>query len=150
MAKLARAGLTPNWMPGVMPRCIPVETKRNQHGEWATTILVGTEFVLTRGKWRTVEVLACPITWRSHPEQIAFTRRAYGEAMLMAWMPSGGASTPSTEATERSLGAQQKQSFCKPILPSALSAAVRRQALLIMVADRGGQGGQRFRSASLR
>ena len=69
--------MTPDWMPGVVPRCVPVETKNNQHGERATTIVVGTERVKTRGKWRTVEVLACPVTWRPHPEQIASARRGY-------------------------------------------------------------------------
>ena len=77
VAELARAGLTPDWMPGVMPRCVPVETKQNQHGERAMTIVVGTERILTRGKWRTVEVMACPVTWRPHPEQIASARRGY-------------------------------------------------------------------------
>ncbi len=37
-------------------------TRRNQHGERATTVVVGTERVLARGRWRTVEVLACPVT----------------------------------------------------------------------------------------
>ncbi len=77
VAELARAGLTPDWMPGVVPRCVPVETRQNQHGERATTIVVSTEPVLSRGKWRTVEVLACPVTWRPHPEQIASARRSY-------------------------------------------------------------------------
>jgi hypothetical protein len=77
VAELARAGITPDWMPGVVPRCVPMETKSNQHGERATAIVVGTERVLTRGKWRTVEVLACPVTWRPHPEQIASARRGY-------------------------------------------------------------------------
>ncbi len=77
VAELARAGMTPNWMPGVIPRCVPIEIKNNQHGERATTIVVGTERVKTRGKWRTVEVLACPVTWRPHPEQIACARRGY-------------------------------------------------------------------------
>ena len=62
VAELARAGITPDWMPGVVPRCVPVEAKSNQHGERATTVVVGTERVLARGKWRTVEVLACPVT----------------------------------------------------------------------------------------
>ena len=53
VAELARAGLTPDWMPGVVPRCVPVEVKQNQHGERAATIVVGTEHVLTHGKWRT-------------------------------------------------------------------------------------------------
>ena len=77
VAELARAGMTPDWLPGAVPRCVPLETKCNQHGERATTIVVGTERVLTRGKWRTVEVLACPVTWRPHPEQIASARRGY-------------------------------------------------------------------------
>ena len=77
VAELARAGLTPDWMPGAVPRCVPVEVKRNQHGERATTIVAGTERILTRGKWRTVEVMACPVTWRPHPEQITSARRGY-------------------------------------------------------------------------
>ena len=77
VTELARAGLTPDWMPGVMSRCVPVETKQNQHGERAMTIVVGTERILTRGKRRTVEVMACPVTWRPHPEQIASARRGY-------------------------------------------------------------------------
>ena len=77
VAELARAGMTPDWMPGVVPRCVPVETKINQHGEQSTTIIVGIERVRTRGKWRTVEVLACPVTWRPYPEQIASARRGY-------------------------------------------------------------------------
>ena len=77
VAELARAGMTPDWLPGVVPRCVPFETKTNQHGERASTIVVGTERVLSRGKWRTVEVLACPVTWRPHQEQIASARRGY-------------------------------------------------------------------------
>jgi hypothetical protein len=86
VAELSRAGLTPDWMPGAVPRCVPVEVKHNQHGERATTIVVGTERVLTRGKRRTVEVLACPVTWRPHPEQIEGARRAYDDW----WQALGG------------------------------------------------------------
>ena len=49
----------------------------NQHGERATTIVVGAERVLSRGKWRTVEVLACPVTFLPHPQQIEAARLAY-------------------------------------------------------------------------
>jgi hypothetical protein len=77
VAELARAGLTPDWMPGVVPRCVPVEKRQNQHGVRAVTEVVGTERVLTRGKWRTVDVLVCPVTWRPHPEQIASAHRGY-------------------------------------------------------------------------
>lgn len=77
VAELARAGLTPDWMPGAVPRCVPVEVKRNQHGERAATIVVGTERVLSRGKWRTVEVLACPMTFSPSTQQIEAARRDY-------------------------------------------------------------------------
>jgi hypothetical protein len=43
VAELARAGITPDWMPGVVSRCVPVETKSNQHGERASTVVVGIE-----------------------------------------------------------------------------------------------------------
>jgi hypothetical protein len=90
VAELARAGITPNWMPGVVPRCVPVETKSNQHGERATTVVLGTERVLSRGKWRTVEVLACPVTWRPHPEQIEAARRGYGDWwQALDWVRDG-------------------------------------------------------------
>ena len=90
VAELARAGMTPDWMPGVVPRCVPMETKQNQHGERANTIVVGTERVRTRGKWRTVEVLACPVTWRPHPEQIASARRAYDDWwQALDWVRDG-------------------------------------------------------------
>ncbi len=90
VAELARAGMTPDWMPGVVPRCVPVEVKQNQHGERATTIVVGTERVKTRGKWRTVELLACPVTWRPHQEQIASARRGYeGWWQALGWVRDG-------------------------------------------------------------
>lgn len=79
IAELARAGLTPDWMPGAVPRCVPVETKRNQHGERASTLVVGTERILSRGKWRTVEVVACPVKFSPHPQQIEAARQAYCE-----------------------------------------------------------------------
>ena len=90
VAELARAGLTPDWMPGAVPRCVPLETKHNQHGERATAIVVGTERVKTRGKWRTIEVLACPVTWRPHPEQIAAARRSYEDwCQALDWVHDG-------------------------------------------------------------
>ena len=90
VAELARAGLTPDWLPGVIPRCVPAEIKQNQHGERATTIVVGTERVKTRGKWRTVELLACPVTWRPHPEQIASARRGYVDWwQALGWVREG-------------------------------------------------------------
>lgn len=87
IAELARAGLTPDWMPGAVPRCVPVEVKRNQHGERAATAVVGWARVLSRGKWRSVEVLACPVTYVPHPQQLEAARRAYEEWWrALAWI----------------------------------------------------------------
>ena len=87
MAELARAGITPDWMPGVVPQCLPRETRRNQHGVRAVTEVVGTERVLSRGKWRTVEVLVCPVIWRPHPEQIEAARRGYQDwVKALGWV----------------------------------------------------------------
>ena len=90
VAELARAGLTPDWMPGAVPRCVPVEMKRNQHGARATTVVVGTERIRNRGKWRTVEVLACPVTYSPYPEQIEAARRAYDDWwQALGWVRDG-------------------------------------------------------------
>ena len=77
VTELARAGMTPDWMPGAVPRCVPRETRENQHGVRAVTQVIGTERVVSRGKWRTIDVLICPVTLRPHPEQIASARRGY-------------------------------------------------------------------------
>jgi hypothetical protein len=90
MNSSARAGLTPDWMPGAVPRCVPVDVRRNQHGERAKTEVVGVERVLYRGRWRSVELLACPVTWRPHPEQIAGARRAYEDWwQALGWVREG-------------------------------------------------------------
>lgn len=77
VAELARAGLTPDWMPGTVPRCVPVDTKRNRHGDRAISIVVGTERIMVKGKWRNVEVRACPVMFRPDTSQIEAARRAY-------------------------------------------------------------------------
>lgn len=90
VAELARAGLTPDWMPGAVPRCVPVDMKRNRHGDHATTVVVGTERLLSRGKWRTVEVRACPVMFRPDTRQIEAARRAYGDWWrALAWIRDG-------------------------------------------------------------
>lgn len=77
VAELARAGLTPDWMPGAVPRCVPVDIKRNRHGDRAVSTVVGTERVLVKGKWRSVEVRACPVMFRPDANQIDAARRNY-------------------------------------------------------------------------
>ncbi|ARU02472.1 hypothetical protein [Yoonia vestfoldensis] len=77
VTELARAGMTPDWMPGAVPRCVPRDIHQNRYGKRAATEVVGTARVMVRGKWRTVDVLICPVTWRPHPKQIASARRGY-------------------------------------------------------------------------
>ena len=90
VAELARAGLTPDWMPGAVPRCVTLEMKRNRHGDHATTVVVGAERVLSRGKWRTVEVRACPVTFSPYPQQIEAARRDYlAWRMALRWVRDG-------------------------------------------------------------
>jgi hypothetical protein len=79
VAELARAGLTPDWMPGAVPRCVPVDIKRNRHGDRAVSVVIGTERVLVKGKWRSVEVRACPVTFTPTPQQIDAARKAYDD-----------------------------------------------------------------------
>ena len=90
VAELARAGLTPDWMPGAVPRCVPVDIKRNRHGDRAVSVVVGTERVLVRGKWRRREVRACPVTFSPHPQQIDAARQAYDDWwQALDWVRDG-------------------------------------------------------------
>ena len=90
VAEMARAGITPDWMPGAVPRCVPVDMKRNRHGDRAVSVVVGMERVIVSGKWRTIEVRACPVTWRSHPEQITSARRGYEDWwQALHWLRNG-------------------------------------------------------------
>jgi len=90
VAELARAGLTPDWMPGAAPRCVPVEIKRNRHGDRGLSVVVGIERVLVRGKWRSVEVRACPVTFRPDARQIEAARRGYEDWwQALGWVRDG-------------------------------------------------------------
>jgi len=95
VAEMARGGITPDWMPGVVPRCVPVDTQRNRHGDRAATIVVGFERIRVRGPtargiWKIIDILACPVTWRPHPEQIASARRSYEDWwQALDWVRDG-------------------------------------------------------------
>lgn len=90
VAELARAGLTPDWMPGAVPRCVPAEIKRNRHGDRATSEVVGTERVLIKGKWRSVEVRACPVRFSPDQRQIDSSRQAYEDWwQALRWIREG-------------------------------------------------------------
>lgn len=84
LAELARAGLTPDWMPGAVPRRVPIIVKQNQHGTHAGAVVAGIERIRVRGPgsratWKTIDILACPVTFSPHPQQIETARRGYGD-----------------------------------------------------------------------
>ena len=90
VAELARAGLTPNWMPGATPRCVPVDIKRNRHGDRAVSEVVGTERVLVDGKWRSVDVRACPVRFFPDQRQIDSARQSYEDWwQALDWVRDG-------------------------------------------------------------
>jgi hypothetical protein len=95
VAELARAGLTPDWMPGAMPRCLPTLIMQNQHGQHAGTVVVGTERIrvrgtTARGAWKNIDILACPVTFSPHPQQIEAARRGYEDWwQALKWLQEG-------------------------------------------------------------
>lgn len=95
VAELARAGLTPDWMPGAVPRCVPTIIKQNQHGMHAGAIVVGTERIRVRGTGaratsKNVDILACPVTFSPHPHQIKAARCSYDEwCQALGWVRDG-------------------------------------------------------------
>jgi len=90
VAEMARAGITPNWMPGAVPRCVPVDMKRNRHGGRAVSVVVETERAVISRRWRAIEVRACPVPWRPHPDQITSARRGYEDWwQALDWVRDG-------------------------------------------------------------
>lgn len=77
IAELARAGLRPDWMPGAVTRCVPVDRHKNNHGWHAKSEPCGSVKVISRGKLREVELRWCPVTFTPTAQQIASARRAY-------------------------------------------------------------------------
>ena len=95
VAELARAGMTPDWMPGAVPRCVPTLVKQNQHGRQVGTVVVATERIrvrgpTARGTWKTIDILACPVTFSPHPQQIDAARRGYDDWwQALDWIRDG-------------------------------------------------------------
>lgn len=79
IAQLARCCDVPDWMPGAVPRCVPVEVVQNPHGTFSRTVVVGQVEVLRRGRKKKVDVLACPVDFVPRAAKIASVRRAYTE-----------------------------------------------------------------------
>lgn len=77
VAETARAGVTPDWMPGAVPAYEAREWHRNQNGRWAATERVGEFREVVRGKRKTTEIRICPVVLRPDPAVIARARQGY-------------------------------------------------------------------------
>lgn len=81
--------------PGAVPRSVPSMVKQNQHGAHAGAIVAGTERIRVRGAraraaWKTINILACPVTFSPHPQQIEAARRCYGDWwQALGWVREG-------------------------------------------------------------
>jgi len=52
---------------------------QNRYRKRAATEVVGAPQVMVHGKWSTVDILFCPVTWRPHPEKVTSARRGYDD-----------------------------------------------------------------------
>lgn len=80
MAEWARAGTTPDWMPGAAPKVVPALWHNNRHGRRAGSVKVGQIDVKVAETIVAYDLRACPITWSPSAHQIGVARREY-----LAW-----------------------------------------------------------------
>lgn len=77
VSEIARAGTTPDWMPGATPRYEAKEWHQNTHGRWAGTESLGEYREVVRGKRKTTDIRWCPVVLRPDPAVIARVRADY-------------------------------------------------------------------------
>lgn len=82
LARLARAGMAPDWMPGAVPRCLPRDVVENKHGVFGKAVVVDQVEVTRRGRKRKVDVMACPVHFQPSAARITSARKAYGSWWL--------------------------------------------------------------------
>ncbi|MCV2870646.1 hypothetical protein OEW28_18695 [Defluviimonas sp. WL0002] len=77
IAEYARAGTTPDWLPGARTRVVPKEWSENQFGVRASTAVAEVISYRHRGRMVKREVRCCPVTYTPSASQIAAARRGY-------------------------------------------------------------------------
>lgn len=77
IAELAKAGITPDWMPEATPKCVPRGWRNTKHGYFADTEVVEKIELLQRGRMVKLDVVWCPVTYTPTAQQIGSARRAY-------------------------------------------------------------------------
>lgn len=87
VARYARAGSAPDWMPGAEPKVVPRDTRLTKHGLFAKTEVIGQVEVVHRGRKLKRDVGWCPITWYPSEAKIVSARKAYGQWWLsLQWL----------------------------------------------------------------
>jgi len=79
MAELARAGMTPDWMPGAVPRLVPQDWHQNRWGRYAKTAVLEVVTHRHRGRRQHRDVIYCPCQYVPAADTIASARRRYLE-----------------------------------------------------------------------
>jgi hypothetical protein len=82
LARLARAGMAPDWMPGAVPRCVPRDTRLTKYGLFARTEVVGQVVSTHRGRKVVRDVVCCPVTFHPSVARITAARKAYGSWLV--------------------------------------------------------------------
>lgn len=79
VAEYARAGTTPDWLPGVVAKVEPAGWVINRHGRHPATEVVGHYVVMSRGRKVRRDLRMCPVIYSPHPHVIERARLAYAE-----------------------------------------------------------------------
>lgn len=77
IAALARAGITPDWMPDATPRLVARGWRNTKHGAFAETEVVAQVDTLIRGRVVRVDWVACPLVVQPTAAQINAARGFY-------------------------------------------------------------------------
>lgn len=77
IAALARAGITPDWMPDATPRLVARGWRNTKHGPFAETEIVERVETAIRGRVVKVDWVACPLVVRPTAAQIHAARGFY-------------------------------------------------------------------------
>lgn len=78
-ARLARAGMRPDWMPEDKLRCLPRDWRMTKHGAFARTEVVGEVLYTHRGRKMRRHIVACPVRFTPTAQQVGAARRNYLE-----------------------------------------------------------------------
>jgi hypothetical protein len=82
VARLARSGSVPDWMPDARLRCVVAGWRDTKHGRFARTEVVERIETVHRGRKIVRDVVACPVDFYPKPAHVAAARRGYQDWCL--------------------------------------------------------------------